>query len=72
MSLKASGREALGGMGRRLIEAHERGIHALWLARVTPLDMQSAIALFDGPVETMGPNTASAAANVRKHIGFSL
>jgi len=59
--------EALGGMGRRLIEAHEE--ERTWIARELHDDINQRIALLTVQLKQWARHPPSSEANVRKHIG---
>jgi PAS domain S-box-containing protein len=59
--------EALGGMGRRLIEAHEE--ERTWIARELHDDINQRIALLTVQLKHWAQHPPSSAANVREHIG---
>jgi PAS domain S-box-containing protein len=59
--------EALGGMGRRLIEAHEE--ERTWIARELHDDINQRIALLTVQLKQWTKHPPSSEANVRKHIG---
>jgi PAS domain S-box-containing protein len=59
--------EALGGMGRRLIEAHEE--ERTWIARELHDDINQRIALLTVQLKQWAQHPPSSEANVRKHIG---
>jgi len=59
--------EALGGMGRRLIEAHEE--ERTWIARELHDDVNQRIALLTVQLKQWVKHPPSSEANVRKYIG---
>src|SRR5258705_93103 len=59
--------EALAGVGRRLIEAHEE--ERTWIARELHDDINQRIALLTVQLKQWAQHTPSSEANVRKHIG---
>ena len=59
--------EALGGMGRRLIEAHEE--ERTWIARELHDDINQRIALLTVQLKQWAQHPPSPEANVREHIG---
>ena len=59
--------EALGDMGRRLIEAHEE--ERTWIARELHDDINQRIALFTVQLKQWAKHPPSSEANVRKHMG---
>ena len=59
--------EALAGVGRRLIEAHEE--ERTWIARELHDDINQRIALLTVQLKQWAQHPPSSEANVRKHIG---